>query len=425
MRPARSALVVCAVAALTHSAAAAPFAEAFGPTQLDALLAKNPASQKPVGDVAELVRALPDQLRQNFTFVYKSRSPFASAITPALPRVILFSDDASFIATFIGDAKAPGHDIIEMLIFDEETARFQPLVRVLPAAAREGVHLDATGCAGCHGADVRPIYDSYPVWPGFYGSAQDSFPKSLPASQREYASYVSFLRGAARRGVYASLRWIEGSRVSPYLPPEQFGDEETSADSDTLRYQPNTRLGMALGDLNRKRIFRKISAAPDFIAHERELLGSLLDCRAGDEKRHDAAIATALARENQARLVRLGADPHGKTPLRFSMQELRQVHNLTILDRAARSLGVDRDDWSMAMERGSLSFYDGILGGNVGERSYYLKEELVLEVLRDLASREPQFEPMFQERVSFAVLGYPFGHKPDLVRAQASCAFLR
>ena len=53
----------------------------------------NPQTGRPVDSVSELVPLLPDELRRNFTFVYDSRSPFKAAITPQLPRVILFTDD--------------------------------------------------------------------------------------------------------------------------------------------------------------------------------------------------------------------------------------------------------------------------------------------------------------------------------------------
>ena len=434
MRPTRSTarrfgVAACVgLVALSGSSAIADtsmFASRFSLRELDALIAQSPVTNAPVTSLAELVPLLPDELRQNFTFVYQSRSPFAASITPDRPRVILFSEDASFIATFIGDPNAAGHDVVETLTFDEAQARFVPGVRVLPAAAKDSAGITTDGCAQCHGQDTRPIYDSYPLWPGFYGSVQDTFPKNLPASTREYEDYVRFLRTEAKKGVYAALRWVKGSRVSPFTPPEEFKVDVLSSSVDRLRYEPNTRFGMALGDLNRMRIYRKLKTGPGFAGHERAWLSLLLDCRERNFSETEKRIDKAVRSENAARLVRLGADPRKEGRERFQMQELNQVHNLALLDELARRAGVSRRDWSMAMEPDALSFYDGILGGMIGKRSYYLDEELVLELLRDLSRTSPQFEHFFVERASFGAYGYVFGRKPDLVRATASCVFLR
>ncbi|MBV9218001.1 MAG: hypothetical protein JO366_17410, partial [Methylobacteriaceae bacterium] len=109
----RKTLLVLAagVAALTASAVAAkvghfsrlpagaiasnPFTEA----DLEKLLAKNPATGRPVDSINELVPLLPRELRSNFTFVYDSRSPFRSSISPDRPRVILFSNDGRLVLT--------------------------------------------------------------------------------------------------------------------------------------------------------------------------------------------------------------------------------------------------------------------------------------------------------------------------------------
>src|ERR1043166_4149160 len=93
-------------------AAAAAGDEAFTEARLRALLAHNPQTGRPVDSVSELVPLLPEELRKNFTFVYDSRSPFKASITPQKPRVILFTDDARLVLTFIGDDTHPGADQI-------------------------------------------------------------------------------------------------------------------------------------------------------------------------------------------------------------------------------------------------------------------------------------------------------------------------
>src|SRR4030081_1987662 len=109
-----------------------PFTEA----RLQELLQKNPATGLPVDSVSELVSLLPRELRENFTFVYDSRSPFRSGISPEFPRVIMFTNDARLVLTFIGDERQPGFDLLETMSFDYESAKFELHAYLLPAAER-------------------------------------------------------------------------------------------------------------------------------------------------------------------------------------------------------------------------------------------------------------------------------------------------
>lgn len=408
-----------AAALLAFALAPAARAAPFGESDLDALLAAHP-----VDTVAELVPLLPDELRENFTFVYDSRSPLAADITPDHPRVILFSEDASFIATFV--ATGGSRDLLETISFDRARAAFRPRARALPAALRKGVKpekLEAE-CPRCHGADPRPILDSYPVWPGFYGSVQDTFPRDLPSAQVELARYRRFLRQSAQRPPYRDLRWVLGSPVSPYADPARDALDAARAPDDELVYQPNTRLGMALAELNRQRIYRKLAAAPGF--DPAALAAGLVGCGdpASGELEGERTLVAAAAMEDRARLVRLGVDPRRPVRHRLRMQELDDARSLARLDRLARDAGVSRADWSMALEPYALSFYDGILAADPAQEGHYLVEDLLFELLRHLADARPALRPHFRAVPSFPALGYPFGTKLDLARATAACPAL-
>jgi hypothetical protein len=144
----------------------------FDTARLEALLEMSPVTKRPVDSVNELVPLSPSELRSNCTFVYDSRSPFRDSISPIYPRVILFTADARFVLTFTTDPERPGLDLLETLSFDDHEAKFELRSYLLPAANRRAWRPSAAAanCASCHGADPRPIYDSYPLWPGFYGS---------------------------------------------------------------------------------------------------------------------------------------------------------------------------------------------------------------------------------------------------------------
>jgi hypothetical protein len=415
------------LAAFWPARADAPGRAAIDDASFQALLSRDPATGAPVQTVAELAPLLPRELRANFTLVYDSRSPFKDQITPKAPRVILFADDGRFIVTFIGDPAAPGHDLVETMSFDDNTARFHLAAYVLPAAHRAGWAPSpaAANCGGCHGADPRPIYDSYPLWPGFYGSVLDTFFRDR-IGRAELRKYRAFLAGPAKSGVYTALLFQPGSSTSPYLDPKKVRHGAVEVNPKAFPFLPNTRLGMALTELNRQRIYRKLAAAPGFAAHESDILAELLECPGAQRPgaKAERAVAAALEAENAARLKRLGGRPSDPDETIFGMEELKFVHALAELDDVAARAGVDRTDWSMALEPKSAAFYDGILSGMLGRRSYYLKEDLIYELLGHLSQRDPRFAPYSQAYFAFQQLGYPFGDRPDLPSAVKACPLL-
>jgi hypothetical protein len=402
------------------AAADAPFTEA----RLRELLAHNPQTGRPVDSVAELVPLLPEELRRNFTFVYDSRSPFKAAITPQKPRVILFTDDARLVLTFIGDDTQPGADLLETMSFDDAQAKFVFNAYLLPAAERRAWRPSAAeaNCQRCHGADPRPIYDSYPLWPGYYGAVLDTFPRDR-LGEKERRNYAEFTANAAKTGVYKDLIRPTGTPVAPFLDPKLFKDSTIELDPALFPYLPNARLGIALTELNRARIYRKLAAGPGFVANEKRMLALLLECRPSDRPstRDMRAIQDALRAENTARLKRLGLIARDPRRDRNDMQELKFVRELAELDMVARMAGVDRSDWSMALEPNSLAFFDGVLSGISNGKSYYLKEDLIYELLSHLAAREPAFARYFYAANVFAEQGYPFGTIVDLEGAARSC----
>ena len=59
----------------------------------------------------------------------------------------------------------------------------------------------------------------------------------------------------------------------------------------------------------------------------------------------------------------------------------------TQIDYLTRVLELDRRDWSLAFEDHSLSFFDGILIGILGNESFYFKEDFINEILGEIAHR--------------------------------------
>lgn len=415
-------------------------AKKFTHTDLESLLDKNPKTKKPVQSIAELIPLLPKEFRQNYTFVFDSRSPFKESITPKFPRTILFSKDTRLVLTYTGDPKAPGYDILEYMYFEDNTAIFKMGVRDLNInkksklnrfiaslfKAEKSKTLDTHSCTQCHGTDPRPINDSYPLWPGFYGSIRDTFPNDLAATRLEFKNYKKFLKHEAKHGVYKDLVYdFSGSSVPPYVDPHNFKREEAVGELDNFKYLPNTRFGMALTELNRMRILRKFLESPHFLKKEKMLLAELLDCGKSKISKNDIKkMKEFIQEENAQRLVRLGVTDQDPVVYDNDMQELKFARGLAQVDWVAQQINVSRADWSMALEPNSLSYFDGILSGMLKDKNYYIKEDIIYGILRHLASIDEKFKPYYQTTESYAEYGYPFGERINLTEAVKACSIL-
>ena len=367
----------------------------------------------PPANVEQVLQALPEELRSNFTFVHSSRSTHRAAIDPLFPRVVLFTTDAKLLLAFTGNPALPGYDQLEALHFDDRTSSFHASRFILadaierdPAlkdAASLNGRTDRFECTRCHGGDIRPIFDSYSLWPGFYGSLADN----LGRDTRERRDYLRFLAQNAGRGVYRHLRFPAGSATTPY---EDGSRQLTTAES--LRLHPNERLGDALTPLNWKRIVRKLAARGDDYRRLRyPLLSGMLGCSGMPiAPAFDESIRTALQAENARRFERAGLDAEGtEGSYRFRMQELVQdiPQGISEIAYAAKALGVRRADWSMSFEPSSLGFFDGVLTPEV----LYIKEDFVTAMLGELASTDPEFARHYNPSFVFSDYGFRLGFK--------------
>ena len=404
---------------------------------LKALIENNPGTGKPIDNIEELVAALPAEMRGHFTFVHQSRSPSGGlgerrqgSVDPMNPRVILYTSDARLMAAFSSNTDKPDYDVAEFLRFSDDTASFQLSRFVLPAAvrrdpslakeARHNGEVNPPECLRCHGQDVRPLLDSYPLWPGFYGGASDSF----QSGTEELANYRAFLARRRDTGVFKQLVWPTGTHVPPYIDPDYYDHEASVGREEDLARAPNTILGMALGELNRKRIERKLAASPDYRKYRRGLIAMMLGCQAPPMERAAVApVAAAINEDNTSRIERLGFIPRGPGNTYLSIREMLYPANLAQILYAAWAVKVSPRDFSMSLEDGAVGLYDGILSGMYQGRPFYLKEDLLVEMLRRLGREEPEFARYFATYHATSK-NYPFGEKLNFNYALAACPLL-
>lgn len=402
-------------------------AMAFTASDLKNLISENPKTKKPVQNMSELLPLLPNEFLENFTLVYDSRSPFKDGITASYPRIILFSKDARLILTMTGDPKKSGYDLLEYSQFNDSKANFEFAAIPLPDFEKNNKPLSAENinCNRCHGSDPRPIFDSYPLWPGFYGSFKDTFAKNHSIAKKEEVDYKKFKSTTANAGIYKYLKFNKKDWVSPFLDPKKFDETKLIGDLSQFKFMPNTRFGMALTQLNRQRIFRKIMSEKKYVENEKLLLAELLNC--GPSKvsaKQLEAMKQKVAKENTDRLTRYKVDPKKSNENINEMIELKFSTELAQMNWVAETVGTTMKDWSLAMEDDSVSFFDGILSGIHDDVSYYLKEDLIFEMMKHLSQTDKAYRNYFAKDAMYAHLGYPFGVRVQIEQARKACSLL-
>lgn len=126
------------------------------------------------------------------TYMYDSLSLQEGSF--AQPRTLVYGPDASFVFTFNGDKSQRGGYALETMEFDAQANRFLfreiafkkemnksdlkevPTQDVDERLSNEFVRVtksNPTRCTQCHGENPNPIWETYFLWPGAYGSEDD------------------------------------------------------------------------------------------------------------------------------------------------------------------------------------------------------------------------------------------------------------
>lgn len=309
--------------------------------------------------VESVLERLAPVLRYRYALVFSSRS--LQGASYQAPRVILYGMDARLVVTFNGDPGQAGYLALETLEFDAERHEFLFREILFPPAGepKAPVQFSASNpprCQSCHGSVARPIWDSWPLWPGAYGQR---YGMRLSAAERD--GLEQFL---ARRNSDPRYRHLLGA--------ERFANEETFRPTSRSRYSgtveepPNAELAALLGDLMNISIARELEQQRAFSAFRYALLGLSSEHCGGvaeflppgswrglrEEWRHFAdGVERANALQAATKLRRLGL----QTATELRSAEAAPPHLLELRFLAEQALDV-KTSWTMALERGSGEF---------------------------------------------------------------------
>lgn len=332
--------------------AGAASADNFNFASLQSLIAS-----RDIGTIEELIAALPEAQRSRYALVFDSRS--LQDASPENPRVILYGPDARLVLTFNGNAAQRGFRVVETLEFEGVSGEFRLRELAFPERPRgaSGVVLSETDpprCLRCHGTPPRPVWDTFPLWPGAYG---ERYGASLSA--RERAGLTRFL---ARQPAHPRYRSLLGA--ARFADPRTFRPSAASQYSSVTPEPPNAELAGDLSDLQLQALAARLVGQPAFAAYRYALLGvadngcspladfypeSLWHSQREAFERFARDTARANARQAQLKAARATAAP-GAAPS-AAVNTLLPLRFL-----AETALRLPTQDWTLALETATFDF---------------------------------------------------------------------
>jgi cytochrome c553 len=301
---------------------------------------------------AEVLASLPESFRSHYVLLFESRSPQAASFE--LPRAIVYGSDATFIVAFNGDPAEHGFRSLDTMEFDRDRSEFVFREIVFPEGEPNGQTRVSTDnpprCAECHGHPARPIWDTYPIWPGAYGEHARA-----PLSEAESRGLTAFETLRKENTRYSMLR----------DRPRSNGDAIALAYRGADRVGPNSELGALLGRWEADALARDVIGSSRFADYEYALVGSLArPCatvdmlpaparEALDPTYVDFAAAALRSQQRHEELKAFRALSPGAPSAASDPFELLQFRYI-----AERAMGLASEPWSLAFERAA---YDSAL----------------------------------------------------------------
>ena len=397
------------------------------PRRFDALFAL--ARRENVHSVDDLVPLLPPALRSRYVLMRESRS--AQEASAAAPRALLYTADASFVLTFNGEPGGPESGAIETLEFDPCTRSFR--LRELAFAAAAGAsdggpvatasEVNPSRCLACHGSDPRPIWDSYPVWPGAFGEVEGA-----SKTAREDQAFAAFERSEAGRPRYRSLLGQDGVLVRSPTRAQTRAEALYEGGRSLSR---NADFGLRLEQLQERTIARRVLSAERFRPFRYALLAALdpqcldVDSYLPPETRAQFARTArrfrdetdrTVAAADRAKSARLAAPAAADGPiLRDTLTDFRYV--------VEEGLGLSTQGWALALEPDACDFTTGAATRVALERELLAavaREDPALASLRGASDRPAGYCAALR-RASLASLA-GFERTPDELRTSSGRA---
>lgn len=239
-----------------------------------------------VKSIDDLLPMLPSNYRSNFVLMYRSQSlQGPHNINYQNPRAILFPKNKrqNIFLSFNGHPSLKNHNNIELLEAGNGENELDPNIFKLVdisfpsdslaksmtwSQAQSNIVVSDPNpqkCLTCHGAPVRPIFQSYPIWEGAYGSFH------LYGNETERIELGRFVNEQMTNtsSRYRHLEISEGSGQTPMM---------FTGLSGILTGHANSMFNSQLAHYNNKRIHRILKASAFYPSFAPAILAATAEC---------------------------------------------------------------------------------------------------------------------------------------------------
>ena len=283
-----------------------------GTPELSVAGIKTFVDQHGLSSVAELLGSLPPAMQKNYTMIDQTRTSLPSSVEH--PRLIMFGSDARFLIAVGSHPSDHMRETVDMAELDDQSGLW--IFRSLDMDTNPPRLADNdTACQACHGSPPRPIWGTYPDWPGAFGPRHDR----LTSSQAQTLNRLVDTQALTDR--FHSLELVD--QRDRYRRPWLGGDILTLPG----RVYPytNTIFNMELGTAVADGIYKRLKSSPLYRELREELL-VLSYCApqnfgayrsSGAEARvREMLLALGATDDTRDELYRvLGVEPHNAIPL--------------------------------------------------------------------------------------------------------------
>jgi hypothetical protein len=219
---------------------------------LNDLLAYTSSSQGPES-VEDVLSQLSTDLLKYYSLIRESRSLQESS--PQNPRVVLFGQDAKFILAFNGDPKEKGYNTLEAIQFTPgKTFEFRE-IEFIKGKKPQISEANPIKCMQCHGIQLTPLMDSYPVWRGFFGAYDDE----LNSNEMREVKLFNNLRMQHDR-----YKYLQDQEASNYVKSFDARPYRLDQKDQNIKVRPNFALMFHIGALKAQYAFNEMKQSPFF-----------------------------------------------------------------------------------------------------------------------------------------------------------------
>jgi mono/diheme cytochrome c family protein len=283
---------------------------------LDTYLQKN-------GTIEKFIANLEPQLRSQYVLMHSSKS--LQGADYQKPRVILFNKTGQLLLSFTDETKKNG-DKIEVILFNQKKASFEAH-EIDFATAVPRLNRNPQKCLACHGADLRPNWNTYSFWEGAYGSNDSRL--SRPGKNRTYdpTEYLEIQKFVTTYRTHPRYKHLE--KLEDMSRPENGSIPTVESDSDRMKSKNLEALTALTTRLNNRRFRRILEQKPQFSKFKYSIL-ALLSCDLKSFKKSLPEGYPLVLRET------FSYDLFAYDP--FAIGRVRDAYYLALLE----SLGIDQ-----------------------------------------------------------------------------------